>query len=1054
MVENQNGGQNASAPAAVKKMVKVPMVKRVKTPASAPAAPAARQPQAVPPAAPKIIQPETSDTEPPLPPEEDFKPVRNPIEEQAGSKPIHPASRSAAQPAAKPAAQPASAAQPAAKPAAQPVPAAEPQQPAKPAAESAETEKPAEEQKQGEAVPEKKEMPQGGSPLDAGKITARKRRRDVPTPENAAKKKAQQALNDAKRKAESLKKNKWVRLFVFLLIICGILGGVYSYLPVLAEKKLPEILAANGFKLKTFKVKELSINAMELTGITDQSGTLSISSMKADYSLKDLLMESKLKSLNISGLTVTGVRRDDGVSLGAFGGLLASSTQVKKGLELDLPKISVGNSKFVLQREREQELLDENGEPVDETMTVNFSATGKMRKSVLDMTFSTDYESPQMRVKTTTVLKKSTDEAEIKTEITEGDVLKQPVKTSNDTEEEPAGEPEVIGSVNGTMEFSVKEGVLTKGVGNLALKSSSQTLTLDGEVVPHEKGFDLSLKLNRSFEDKKDAEGKIVGDLTIEAKNLEMKGKVQKFSGKLPLKVSATSLSSGNVLIQQLKVAMNLLMDCEDAKCRFRLQAPMPVAFNSAIVNGKFRQFKFFQPVSVRINPDPKEDFLTTDGGALNFTLPLSGFTAQLFVADRVENRQVGLAMNASKMHLKTNVFSSGYSGDFTFGQSYYTDKDVKASGVQGAFTFDSKTLPSGRMIIADIEAKQKGILPNFSADVALKPMGTDEYSVKSALSVQNGLVTVSAEGAYALAAHRWNLYVNIPKVILSETGLPLESVLPFMAGKLSKKTTGAFAAKGRVTVERGKMSGPVTVLLENIGTQWNGMDLNGVNGVVTLSSLLPLETPENQMLFVGRLNVGVPFGNALFNFKVVADRGVQMANMRMQFADGQFKTIKPFFYPYDGSSSAILMEGNGIDLQTLTRGLKSSALQADGTLNSEWKLSFGEKGLQIDQAKLITKLPGTLHFDPSVKVRKTMDADVVKFLSEVIVKQMGVTIQGSMDGMLTFKTKIVGHSPLEQNNKTVQFEFANSFKNLLKDDSAAIDLPSDVMLSIQNFMK
>ena len=42
----------------------------------------------------------------------------------------------------------------------------------------------------------------------------------------------------------------------------------------------------------------------------------------------------------------------------------------------------------------------------------------------------------------------------------------------------------------------------------------------------------------------------------------------------------------------------------------------------------------------------------------------------------------------------------------------------------------------------------------------------------------------------------------------------------------------------------------------------------------------------------------------------------------------------------------------------------------------------------------------------------------------------------------------------MEQNNKTVQFEFANSFKNLLKDDSAAIDLPSDVMLSIQNFMK
>lgn len=1039
MVENQNGGQNASAPAAVKKMVKVPMVKRIKAPVSAPAAPAARQPQAVPHAAPKIIQPEISDTEPPLPPEEEFKPVRNPLEEQANPK---------------------SAAQPVSKPAPQPAEQAAPQKPAEPVV----TEKAVEAGKKDEAPSEKKETPQGGSPLDTGKATARKRRRETVSPENAAKKKAQQALDEAKKKAENLKKNKWVRLFVFLLLIGGIVGGVYHYLPVLAEKKLPEILAANGFKLKSFKVKELTINAMELTGITDQSGTLSISSMKADYSLKDLLTDSKLKSLSISGLTVTGVRRDDGVSLGAFGGLLASSVQVKKGLELDLPKISINNSKFVLQREREQELLDENGEPVDETLTVDFSATGKMRKSILDMTFSTNYESPQMRMKTTTVLKKSTDEAEIKTEITEGEVLKQPAKKAAGTEENPdeempveeapAEEPQVIGSVNGTMEFSVKEGVLTKGVGNLALKSSSQTLTLDGEVVPQEKGFNLSLKLNRSFEDKKDAEGKIVGDLTIEAKNLEMSGKVQKFSGKLPLKITASSLSSGNVLIQQLKVATNLQMDCEDAKCRFKLLAPMPVAFNSAIVNGRFRQFKFFQPVTVRVNPDPKEDFLTTDGGALNFTLPLSGFTAQLFMADQIENRQVGLAMNASKMHVKTNVFSAGYSGDFAFGQSYYTDKDVKASGVQGAFTFDSKTLPSGRMMIADIEAKKKGVLPNFSADVVLKPMGMDEYSVKSALSVQNGLVAVSAEGSYALPAHRWNLYVNIPKVILSETGLPIESILPFMADTLSKKTTGAFAVKGRVAIEQGKMTGPVTVLLENVATQWNGVELSGLNGVVTLSSLLPLETPENQMLFAGRLKAGVPFDNALFNFRIVADRGVQMANMRMQFANGQFKTIKSFFYPYDGSASAILMEGNGIDLQTLTRELKSSALQADGTLNSEWKLSFGEKGLQIDQAKLITKLPGTLHFDPPAKVRKTMDADVVKFLSEVIVKQMGVTVQGPMDGMLTFKTKIVGHSPLEQNNKTVQFEFSNSFKNMLKDNAPATDMPSDVMLSIQNFMK
>lgn len=1034
MVDNQQNGQNPPAQAPVKKMVKLPpMVKRVKVPVAGQAVPHPAAPHP----APKIIQPQGTDSEPPLPPEEEDVP----------QQPVFLAESAAPQPAA--------AAQPAQPVAAPPPPAAEPQPAAAP--QTAEKQPAPSDSASASSSPA---ADKGGTPVEAAQVSSRKRRRENnvsgKAAENAAKKKAQQAIEEAKKRAASFWKRKIVRLGVFVVVLAGVLAGVYSYLPVLAEKKLPEIFAANGLKLRSFKVKELTIGAMELTGLTDKGGTLSISSLKAEYSLKELLMNNKLKSITIKGLTVTGVRRDDGISLGAFGNLLSSSLQAKKGLELDLPKLSINNSSFVMKREREKELLDENGDPIDETAVVNFSATGKLQKSVLEMTFLTDYESPNMRLKTKTDLKKSANEAEIKTEITEGEVLKQSAAKSDDFDAEPAdpAEPQVIGSVKGTMEFSVKDGALTKGVGNLALSSSSQTLALNAEVVPQEKGFDLSLKLNRAFEDKKDAQGKLTGDLSIEAKNLEMSGTVHKFSGRLPLKLSSTSLTDGSKLVQQLKVATDIQMNCEDGKCSFKLLAPMPVSFNSAIVNTRFRQFKFYQPVAVRVNPDAKEDFLSTDGGALTFTLPLSGFTAQMFLADQIDNRQIGLAMNASKMHLKTNVFSTGVSGDFAFGQSFYTDKDIKASGVQGAFAFDSKSLPSGRVRIADIELKKKNILPNFSADIVLKPMGTDEYGVKSLLSVQNGVASVSAEGAYSLPAHAWNLYVNIPKVILSESGLPIESVMPFMADKLSKSTSGAFAVKGRVSIARGKMTGPVTLLLDNIATQWQGMDLKGISGVVTLTSLLPLETPENQMLYIGRFNPGMPFNNALFNFKVAAERGVQVANARMSFADGQFKTIKPFFYPYDGSPSAILLEGNGIDLQTLARNLKSSALQMDGTLNSEWKLSFGEKGLQIDQAKLLSKLPGTIHFDPSVKIKKMMDAGVVKFLGEVIVKQMGVTIQGPLGGLLTFKTKITGHSPLEQNDSTVKFEFSNSFANLLKEDKSSVDLPSDVMLSIQNFMK
>lgn len=419
MVDNQQNGQNPPAQAPVKKMVKLPpMVKRVKVPVAGQAVPHPAAPHP----APKIIQPQGTDSEPPLPPEEEDVP----------QQPVFLAESAAPQPV--PAAQPA---QPVAAP---PPPAAEPQtaekQPAPSDSASASSSPAAD---------------KGGTPVEAAQVSSRKRRRENnvsgKAAENAAKKKAQQAIEEAKKRAASFWKRKIVRLGVFVVVLAGVLAGVYSYLPVLAEKKLPEIFAANGLKLRSFKVKELTIGTMELTGLTDKGGTLSISSLKAEYSLKELLMDNKLKSITIKGLTVTGVRRDDGISLGAFGNLLSSSLQAKKGLELDLPKLSINNSSFVMKREREKELLDENGDPIDETAVVNFSATGKLQKSVLEMTFLTDYESPNMRLKTKTDLKKSANEAEIKTEITEGEVLKQSAAKSDDFDVNPPNPPNRKSSV-------------------------------------------------------------------------------------------------------------------------------------------------------------------------------------------------------------------------------------------------------------------------------------------------------------------------------------------------------------------------------------------------------------------------------------------------------------------------------------------------------------------------------------------------------------------------------------------------------------------------------
>jgi hypothetical protein len=84
------------------------------------------------------------------------------------------------------------------------------------------------------------------------------------------------------------------------------------------------------------------------------------------------------------------------------------------------------------------------------------------------------------------------------------------------------------------------------------------------------------------------------------------------------------------------------------------------------------------------------------------------------------------------------------------------------------------------------------------------------------------------------------------------------------------------------------------------------------------------------------------------------------------------------------------------------------------------------------------------------------MNPKMAAYLKDVIVKNMKVTAKGQMDGLLSFDVSIKGHSPLEtaENDQDVSFDFKSSFKNLLKQKGKPFEIPSDVLLALQNYSK
>ena len=855
------------------------------------------------------------------------------------------------------------------------------------------------------------------------------------------KKKTEEQLMKAKAKAQSFLSNKWCRLGLVVVLIAVIFFGVYSSLPIIAEKKLPEIFAANGMPFKTFKIKQITIDTMELTNVADKTGTMTISSMKFNYSLFSLFSSNIIRSMELTGVNINGERRTDGISLGALGGLIYSPVNAKKGKEITISSLQIKNGRFILKSD-EPPQVDKNGDEIDNTIVINFTANGSLSKTGLNMQISTDYTSPQMAVKTQTSLNKTAMASQIKTNITEGNLLK---------------DEQNVGSVSGNLEVSVNNGVLSKGQADLLLSSSSQKLKLMAVVTPKDDSFDISVNLDRSFENPQDAVGKFVGSLALQANDVTVKGTFENFEGTLPLQITAPTLTTGKMAIQDLKTQFDVKFSCAGSSCTANLTKPMTFAFTNLQAAANFRQIKLFKPLELTISPDQNDPFLRSEGGSLSFTLPISAFSTQLFIADNISSSQVAAALNGLKARVKYNVFSGQYSGEATFAQSGFASKDIKMTGIQGIVSFTSNSLPDARLRVAKASLTRPDIIPDFSADFRFRPMSQAEFGVDSTIALQNGLVTVTMNGSYMLPTHEWNMYIVVPKFILSEAGLHMENVMPFMLKHLPPTTFGGLAAKGRLTVKNGVVTGPIDVLIENVATTWNGINIEAMNGVLTLSSVYPIGTPENQKLFIGTLNVGgIPFQNTLFNFRIQPKQGIEVANAQMKYANGQFKTIKSFFIPFEGQTSQIMFEGSGIDLASVTNNLKSSALRVDGIMNSEWILSYANKKLNIDTAKFTSKLAGTLHFTPSAELSKQMDPQMQAFLKDVIVKNMTLTAKGPIDGQVSFDVSITGHSPLETaaNDQDVSFDFKGNFRSFLKQEGGLLEIPSDVLLALQEYTK
>lgn len=949
-----------------------------------------------------------------------------------------PAQQTPAQPAPQPAPaqpapvqaqasapQPATAQQPAAPAQAQQAQPAQ-QTPAQPAPQAA----PAPATPASDAHPATAKAP--ASPLPAG--VSRPRRGAAVKPAAPAKKDSE-ALKIAKQKAKEtvsrlLRSKVFILSSVCAVFLIAVVVGI-SATPSLVESGLPQYLKKNGIMLKSFKVKSLGMTQAELMNFVMSSGSVRIKSVKITYSPIDLWRNKQVKTMDVSGLTINGDISEDGIS---FGGLESALSANAARNPFIAKKLRLTNGQLVVNRQNS-----------DEPLVLGFTSNGSVSADAMNLTTDVSFLNDRFSVKANVVLNKTKAQTDITAEITEGNVLE--------------GE-ETAGSVTGTWDLTMQAGALTQAKADLSIETPGQTMKLAGTVTPHEDAsFSLDTAFARKFKQGFDAGDNFTGEISLKSDKIVFKGNAQNATVDLPLNLKVVSATNKTLAIKDMSLALSGVLSCVDGACAYRLKKEAPIELAALQYFGAYNKVSIAEPVKFSLFT--KDNLVDFQKGTLVFASDILPTSFRAFVSASESSSQVAAALkNNTHLQITYNVFTGEYSGKTAFAGAELMTKDFKSADISGIAGFRQSSLTEAKLMAKNITLTTPDIVAPFDFQATVAPLNADEYSLDMTGAMRNGLITLKAKGSYNFASKSWSLFLDMPKTAFSEAGINFADAFPVLSKKLNAQMDGTLGMNGRVNIAGGKVTGAMKVLLMNVSTKLGSFDLKNMTSVLTITSLTPFETAENQNVFIGQMNMGIPFKDVGISFRAQAD-GVTVSSLNMQYADAGFRLVKPLFIPYDSVPNPFLIEGQGVSFSKLSSLLRMPGLDVDGSGELTMKMSLDKGEVMIEDGRLrLSKssggIGGMFRYDPPSSQNVKLDPRMKEFLKSVVFKDLNLTMTGKPAGQMKFKFRLDGYSSADetQRNRKINLDIDGTLQKLLKSDGEAGEMPLGIMNSIQENFK
>lgn len=616
--------------------------------------------------------------------------------------------------------------------------------------------------------------------------------------------------------------------FVGVLYISGILLVIFSFynrlkLPLYLEEQL---------KIRNiqFESAEYDMDRIEVRQLKGPDGLYTIDTLIAHTTFKDLL-QKRIRSVVLDGVNIYLDAQSNFDPVQGIPALLTQLQHPAQGdVDLTINALTVNNAKL-------------NFRKGQMALPISFSMEGVYEdKTQIIIPLSLDR--PNLKMQGTLTIAETSNRPEWILKVTKGNVSL------------PRRAPEdFVGEVKVTLEDKKLDSIFA----NISLGTGTIKKVINANF-SHQNGKGLTgtVAWNRNNL----TEPALSSDLLFHFSHLSFgdNGPVQTRG---TLTIESKKFNLYNVSFKNLHVPLNAEINCKSwTKCDLDLMQEASVIV--PLFQFESSNQKISTQDALRFSLMPKKRMISMDAEQSDFSLTFDFPIQNVVFSGEDEKMDDDLDIKSKRLFISAVWADESRVAVLADGLDY----DGAMAGFKNAKLNIADLLQNTSQIKLQAQSMQLYGQPLMSQpfDLTFNMIGQ-----KASAQVKFNQLPIQAdlEGQFSLLQKNFIGQVTIPTFELKDLPVPLSELWPSIPATV-KNPKGKVAIKGQLNWSGGHASGnPLYVGLKDVSFNFGGVQIEGVNTVLTTEALSPMTTKPNQHIFIQQINGLVPLQNTEVQFQL-----------------------------------------------------------------------------------------------------------------------------------------------------------------------------------------